>query len=279
MNREEMINKRLREHYEHLENLGYEIVFLALQGSQNYELDIYRDDYMSDVDSKAIVLPSFEDFVSSKHPISTTLVMENKEMVDVKDVRVMFDVMKKMNISYIELLYTKYKIINPKYKDIVDYLFENKEEISKINRNQFLRCLSGMSMEKLKALKHPYPNLIDKINKYGFDGKQLSHLIRLNEFIYRYCYGEDLSDCYISQMKESLINIKMNKDELGDNIMSLDRAESLAESYNSSTKLIKDNNLSEKDVINQKGIDILNKVNYDLLRRKFKQDLKDEENL
>ena len=46
MNREEMINKRVREHYAHLEGLGYEIVGLFLQGSQNYNNDIYDEDRM-----------------------------------------------------------------------------------------------------------------------------------------------------------------------------------------------------------------------------------------
>ena len=95
MTNEEKINKRIREHYEILEKKGYEIVFLALQGSQNYGLDIYTDEYTSDVDTKAIVLPSFEDIVYNKEPISKTLVLENNEHVDVKDVRVMFENFKK----------------------------------------------------------------------------------------------------------------------------------------------------------------------------------------
>ena len=38
-----------------LQNKGYEIVGVFLQGSQNYNNDIYDDEYQSDVDSKAII--------------------------------------------------------------------------------------------------------------------------------------------------------------------------------------------------------------------------------
>ena len=39
---------------------------------------------------------------------------------------------------------------------------------------------------KLKALKHPYPTIVDKINKYGYDPKQLHHILRMNDFIKKY---------------------------------------------------------------------------------------------
>ena len=58
MNREEHIMNRLSEHYNYAVGQGYEVVCLMLQGSQNYELDVYTDEYKSDIDTKAIVLPS-----------------------------------------------------------------------------------------------------------------------------------------------------------------------------------------------------------------------------
>ena len=74
MNREEKIMKRVQEHYNYLKNKGFEIVFIALQGSQNYELDVYDEDYTSDVDTKAVILPSFRDCIwknDSKRNINT----------------------------------------------------------------------------------------------------------------------------------------------------------------------------------------------------------------
>ena len=163
MNREERIMQRVQEHYDYLQQKGYEIVFLALQGSQNYGLDVYDENYMSDIDTKAVVLPSFEDFVYNRQPISKTVVLENNEHIDVKDVREMFETYKKQNVNYIETLFSKFRIVNDKYKDIVQILFDNAEEIAHINFNQALRCMAGMSKEKLKALTHPYPTIVDKI--------------------------------------------------------------------------------------------------------------------
>lgn len=83
MDRKEKVMKRLQEHYDYLVNQGHEVVFLAHQGSYNYNLDYEK----SDIDSKAVVLPSFEDFVHSKSPFSYTYILENEEHIDTKDVR------------------------------------------------------------------------------------------------------------------------------------------------------------------------------------------------
>lgn len=266
MNREERIMKRVKEHYDYLKQKGYEIVFLALQGSQNYGLDVYDEDYMSDVDTKAVVLPSLEDFVYNRQPVSTTIVLENNEHIDVKDVRVMFDTYKKQNVNFIETLFTKFKIINSKYMDLIEPLFENREEIAHINVNQALRCMAGMSMEKLKAMEHPYPTIIDKIEKYGYDPKQLHHIFRMNDFIKKYASGKPYEKCLIPDNKEFLIDIKKG-------CYSLEEARRKAEEYDENTKMIKDENVTPEDIINQKGIDILNKVKYDLLKAKFKEDI------
>ncbi len=265
--RNEKIMKRVREHYEYLQNKGYEIVFLALQGSQNYELDVYSENYMSDVDTKAVILPDFEDFVYNKSPVSTTLILENGEHIDVKDIRVMFDTYKKQNVNFIETLFTVFKIVNPKYKELVQPLFDNAEKIAHINVNQALRCMSGMSMEKLKALQHPYPNIIDKIDKYGYDPKQLHHILRMNDFIKKYAKGLPYKQCLIPDDKKYLIEIKTVpiKEEL---------AVKLATTVDLETRITKDNNLTEVDIIKKEGIDILDEVKFELLKKKFKEDLK-----
>lgn len=269
MDKDERIMKRVQEHYNYLQQKGYEIVFLALQGSQNYGLDIYDDDYMSDVDTKSVVLPSFEDFVYNRRPESDTIVLENNEHIDVKDVRPMFENYKKQNINFVETLFTKYMVINPKYKDLVDLLLKNREEVAYLNYNQALKCMSGMSMEKLKALKHPYPATKDKIDKFGYDPKQLNHILRINDFIKKYIQNKPYSECLIPDNKEWLIQVKKG-------ILPELEAETLALTIDANTRHIKDINMRTNDEINQKAIDILDKVKYELLKRKFQEDLKIE---
>ena len=266
LERNKRIMKRVQEHYTYLRKKGYEVVFIALQGSQNYGLDVYSEDYMSDVDTKAVVLPSFEDFVYNKKPVSNTIVLENNEHIDVKDVRIMFEMYKKQNINFIETLFTKFKIIDFRYSELVQPLFDNKEKIAHINVNQALRCMAGMSMEKLKALQHPYPTIKERIDKYGYDPKQLHHILRMNDFIKKYAKGLPYEKCLIPDEKNYLIKIKTIP-------FKVDLAVSLAQTTDMETKKIKDDNVTEQDIINQKGIDVLNKVKFDLLKQKFKKDI------
>lgn len=275
MNREEKIMARLQEHYNYLIEKGHEVVALMLQGSQNYDLDIYTEEYQSDIDSKAIILPSFEDFVQNRSPFSYTYILDNNEHIDTKDIRIMCEMLKKENISYIELLYTKFMIINPEYEDIVKLLIENRDQIVNINKNQFLRCISEMAMEKRKALTHPYPTIIDKINKYGYDPKQLHHLARLEEFITRYVNGVSLEDCYKSKNREYLLALKLGKYVESNKIIPVEEAIKMADRIDNNINFIKNQYCIEEDTkIDEYGISVLNKIKYELLKKKFKKDLK-----
>jgi hypothetical protein len=148
INREEFINSRVAEHYKEASSLGMELVGVWLQGSQNYNADCYNDSYKSDVDTKAIILPSIDDIVDGKAPYSHTHIMSNGEHIDVKDIREMFQMFLKQNNSFIEILFTKYFVVNPKYADLVQELVSHNEAIARYNTNQTLRCFVGTSKEK-----------------------------------------------------------------------------------------------------------------------------------
>ena len=274
MNREEKIMKRVQEHYDYLQSLGYEVVCVCLQGSQNYGLDEDSDDYQSDIDTKAIVLPPLDDFITAASPVSTVVIMDNNEHAEVKDIRIMFDMFKKANISYIELLYTDFKIINPEWAELIEPLFANRERISNYHRNQFLRCIAGMAMEKRKALCHPYPNLIEKIEKYGYDGKQLHHCVRLYNFITRYLGGESLDTCYKVgiPMHNILMHYKKQKDAYGDP-MSKERAIEICDYYVAEICKIKDAALSPVDEIDYKTAEILDNIKYEILKEQMRREL------
>ena len=65
------VQNQIQQHYDKLISLGYNVVGVFLYGSQNYELDYSG----SDVDSKAIILPTLNDIVFNRKPVSTTLDM------------------------------------------------------------------------------------------------------------------------------------------------------------------------------------------------------------
>ena len=272
MTREQKIMNRLQEHYDYLVAAGYEVVCLMLQGSQNYGLDEYTDEYMSDIDSKAIVLPHFRDFVEGSTGISATLVMENNEHIDVKDIRVMFDMFIKQNVSYIELLFTPFKIVNPKYAEMINYIFDNREKIAAINHDLFLKCILGMSGNKLKALCHPYPNLKEKIEKYGFDGKQLSHCVRLFEFISRYIAGTPLEECYISEDREMLMNLKKQLNAAGNRVLTQEEAVSACNFYFNATKMLVEGHLNG-DEVDYQTIEEMKKLKTAILMKFFKEEV------
>lgn len=273
MNREEFIKKGL---YLHLHTFkrnypNLEWFVLVIQGSQNYGLDIYTEEYKSDIDTKMLVIPSLEDIVYNKKPISTTYILPNNEHTDIKDIRLYFDNFKKQNINFVEILFSNYYIINPKYQDLWDELIKNRENIAHYNYNQTLRCIAGMSMEKKKALCHPYPTIKEKIDKYGYDGKQLHHIIRMNDFIYAYTHNKLYKECltYLPH-KELMMEAKLNK-------FSLEEALELAEFFDNQTKEMKDFYLKESEEINQDALNTLNKVQYEVIKRKIKTDIIQEE--
>ena len=274
MNREEKIMQRAQEHYDYLQSLGYEVVCVCLQGSQNYGLDEYSDEYMSDIDTKAIVLPPLDDFIAAAPPVSTVVIMDNNEHAEVKDIRIMFDMFKKANISYIELLFTEFKIINPEWAEFIEPLFANRELISKYNRNQFLRCIAGMAMEKRKALCHPYPNLIEKIDKYGYDGKQLHHCVRLYNFIERFVNGESLDTCYKvkAPMHNILMNYKKQKDAYG-NELSQEKAIEICDYYVTEIGKIKDTALAKEEVLDKDAEKLLSRILLKIIKAKMMKDL------
>lgn len=269
MNRDEYIMSRLLEHYQQIKD-KYEVVGIFIQGSQNYNLDIYDEDYKSDIDTKAIVLPSLEDIISNKDPVSTTLVLDNNEHIDVKDIRIMFNTFLKQNINFIEILFTKYKIMNPKYKELFNPMFINREKIAHYDINKALNCQCGMSQEKYIALKHPYPTIKDKIDKYGYDPKQLHHIIRMNDFIKKYVKGVPYEQCLIPDDPQELIDIKKG-------IYSLYEAEIKAQLVNKETYEIAKANISEDNKRDEEVIEILNKVKENILKKRFKEELIDKE--
>lgn len=203
--RHDRIVSRLQEHLEAVQAKHPQWVGIFLQGSQNYHLDYAG----SDIDSKVIVLPSFDDFALNRQPYSYTHVMENEEHVDVKDIRLMFSCFRKQNINFLEILFTKFFIINPIYQQFWDGVVQSRERIARYNNYASLHCMFGMAMEKRKALCHPYPATKDKIEKFGYDPKQLHHILRMEEFMKRWIAGVPYSRCLVTEQIGYLLSVKM----------------------------------------------------------------------
>lgn len=203
---DEYIMEKLKEHYnEALEHFPEDrIVCLILQGSQNYGLDVEN----SDVDTKLIVTPTFEDIAMNKKPVSTTHIRANDEHIDFKDIRLYIQTFRKQNLNFLEILFSPYKIVNPLYEEEWNRLVEANEAIAHYNPYRAIKSMKGIALEKYHAMEHRYPSKADIIDKYGFDCKQLHHLFRVEEYIERYINGESYKDCLISKQAEYLKAVK-----------------------------------------------------------------------
>lgn len=268
--RNNLINAKVQQHYKEACLMGNEVFGVFLQGSQNYNLDVYSEQYQSDVDTKVIVLPSFDDFCHGKSPVSTTVERANKEHIDLKDIRIMFETFKKQNVNFVEILFTKYFIVTDKYAKYWRKLRRIAEDLVHCHPSQTLKTMAGMSYEKYKALCHPYPTIKHKIDKYGYDGKQLHHIIRINEFMKNYIAGMPFDKCLTTHDEQTLIlmtEAKLNTIPLAD-------ALKLAKELDDENAVMKNQYIDEHGTeCDATPYERLEQIKVDVLRQWFKEQL------
>ena len=202
------IYKELSNYKKVLEEKGYYVIYIGLYGSQNYNLD----DEESDIDVKAIIMPSLHDIIFRK--VTSTTIECEKGNIDVKDLLTFYDVIKKGNFSYIESIQTKYSIGDKYIKNLFNQFQVNKKSVL------------GAMYEKRKALTHEYPSKKEEFEKWGFDPKQHHHILRLYDLLnYNLLYNTNKSylkyeDNDIRRTK--LIKFKRNKDNIAKSIIEED---------------------------------------------------------
>lgn len=209
------VMQRVQEHLDEALTHFHEdqIVGIFLQGSQNYKLDTPY----SDVDTKLIVVPSFKDIAMNHKPISTTHVRANEEHTDWKDIRLYVQTFRKQNLNFLEILFTNYSIVNPIYEKQWNRLVKSREAITHFNPYRSVQSMKGIALEKYHAMEHEYPSKVEVLKKYGYDPKQLHHLVRVSDYLDRYIAGESYESCLDpGPMKQELIEIKEGKYSLAE---------------------------------------------------------------
>ena len=172
------VNTAMAEVVKLVEHMGLNPVYLCVQGSTNYNLDVYSDEYMSDVDMKCFVLPTLKDLYYG-NKLSKTY-QTNYGQVEVKDLRLLPELLGKMNSSYLELLYTQYYWVADEYEEAFSFLRECADSLVRERFALLVKSMKGMVLEKQNALCHEYEGLKDKLEKFGgYDPKQLHHAYRL----------------------------------------------------------------------------------------------------
>ena len=182
---------------EMLEDRGLTIVGIFLYGSQNYNLD-YED---SDIDLKAIVIPTINDIVFNNKPISTSIEIP-EGLCDIKDIRLMVQSWRKQNVNFMELLFTEYSYVNPLFYEFFRPLLAARETIVRYNEKRAVDCLRGFVYEKYYRLFKDTPSQHDEITKYGYAAKQLVHMERLASLLEHYMKREPYMECLMVSPEE-----------------------------------------------------------------------------
>lgn len=178
------LKARVMEHYKDALKFYPEerIVGIFLQGSQNY----YLDDEESDVDTKLLVVPTLDEIIFNRKPVSVTHIRDNDEHIDAKDVRLYWQCFRKGNPNFVEILFSRVSYVNPMYQDLWDKMVAMAEQVARVNPLTAAKAMMGMVQEKFHAMEHRYPSRAEIVDRFGYDPKQLSHLIRMSWFLFEY---------------------------------------------------------------------------------------------
>lgn len=179
------ILETLQFYKEQIESQGYSVYCIMLKGSQNYNLS----DEESDIDANAILIPTIAQLRDKVNPKFT---FETGE-VTCHDIYSFAEIVAKGNPQWIEVCHTDYTVGG----DLS--MFKHFE----VNPS----ALKGMVMEKVVAFDKLYPARAKYVEQFGYDPKQLHHIIRLFDIL-------DLSvkvHKYHSEHRDYMMNIKRGR--------------------------------------------------------------------
>lgn len=265
----EKILDRVLEHYNACEKEN--IIYIALQGSQNYQLNTD----MSDIDTKTLVIPTLQEIVLNSKPHSYTHIMENNEHCDIKDIRLMFECFRKQNINFLEILFTDYYFVKEEYREDIERLRGLNEDIAHYNNYAAINCMAGMAMEKFKALEHPYPTIKWKIDKWGYDGKQLHHILRMENFIDAFFNGASFKTC-LTTFHINEQGVLMAAKE---NLYSLLDAERMARKSMEHIDQMKEDYMKKMPLlVNEEVKEEMDNIVYDIMVKSIKEEFEEKEN-
>ena len=127
--------------------------------------------------------------------------------------------------------------------------------------------MAGHALEKYKRLSWAYPSRAEIVQKYGYDPKQLTHLLRIEDFLERYIAEEPYEDCIIPENLEKLREIKKG-------VYSLDEANKIADAaFMHITKMRDDYCLTHKNKYNPLVEDLFRSVQYEIIKIAIKEEL------
>ena len=171
------------------------ILGVFLFGSQNYNFDTPT----SDIDAKAIYIPTYEEMVNLKEPVSKVYGTEYGN-IEVKDIRLMWKMWKKQNINFVEILFTDYYLTNKNYTNLWECITYGREDIARYNPLYTVNSIVGQCRGTL-AYKE-------------ITGKKVANVARLIDFLEKYLEGKPYKKCITvdEDFKKNWLHIKQKNE-------------------------------------------------------------------
>lgn len=200
----ETIFQRLQSDYDYCVANGYEVVGVFLFGSQNYGVSLET----SDIDTKAIVVPSLMDnIVWGRNKISVEVERENGKL-SIHDIESLHTSIKKQSMNFVEVLFTPYKILSPVYEAFYSPMFEHREGIAKLNTFKAVHCILSMAHRQHSRLFTELPANEERVRRAGYDYKAFAELLRLEDALNAQIAGLPYEKSLVSANAEVFQKIK-----------------------------------------------------------------------
>jgi len=179
---------------------GRPVVLSALVGSWAYNLNTPE----SDRDFKHFVVPTFADLYHGK--MFATAHTSDTLDYDVHDIRKLGELLWKSNLNYLVVLFSREKIYHP----MLQWLFDNADDIAKMNLPYLYNAAMGMHHEKMKALLKGTGTTQALVDKFGYDTKQACHAFRCLVVLLNISYGQSIREAIWmeSVVRDMLLDIK-----------------------------------------------------------------------
>ena len=157
-----------------------DLIFMFVQGSQNYNLDTPQ----SDIDCKAFTVPTFADLYFGKR-YSTTIDTDYGQ-VTIHDIRMLPELLFKMNPTYLEMFFSKHTWFpsEEKKQELLEAIPLLKDypalfnALFKYRKYHMIESLCGVFKTKCRETLKPTFARRPLLEKYGYDTKAACHGVR-----------------------------------------------------------------------------------------------------
>lgn len=181
-------SSKVEEHYKFVVEKGhihgYEVIATCLIGSQNYGLDTPD----SDVDTISIVVPNFEAICYGSSKIDHTWDFDYGGKAKVRDYRSFaLNDLRKCCFTNTEALYSTKVVVNPAYKEVWNFLMENREIIMRADYEATVHSMLGYvtSMES-RFQKEGFSGYREDL---GMNPKMFMHAVRAYDWLHKFVTG------------------------------------------------------------------------------------------